>query len=480
MLVADPHPTPVLPPTFMRPRHADDEPISRTDLLDVFVAAERPDPSTHLVGTELEKFGVRVPADGGPLLPIDYGDIANVLAALCERHGWEIGPDHGIDGEVVELRRDGASITLEPGGQLELSGKPLQTIHQTCGEFTQHYRELHDVSLPLSLSWFAAGFHPFATRDELNWMPKGRYRVMREFLPTRGARGLDMMLRTCTVQANFDFASEQQCGSRMRVANAIAPMVAAMFANSPHVEGRDTGLRTARSTVWTDVDNDRCGTPDFVFDGQPFSYERYVDWAIDVPMFFVKRDDRYHPHHVPFSQFMREGFTDAQGRHHTATWADWITHMSTVFPEVRLKPFIEFRSADAVSSKYVCALPALLKGILYSEDACAELWQRLGGLDAGARAQLWFEARHAGLSSALLQPHAQRMLQLAREGLERADVRDDRGRTEARFLDRLEPLVRGGQSPADLVLEEVGGHAGRTPEGQRALVRAHYFAGVEP
>ncbi len=476
MLAIHTYEAPALP---MRPTHADDEPISRTDLLDVFTAAVRPDPATHLVGTELEKFGVRVPKDDGPLEPVDYGDIARVLAALCDQHGWTPGPDRGIGGEIIELRKDGASITLEPGGQLELSGKPLATIHQTCAEFTQHYRELHAVSLPLRLSWFTAGFHPWATREELNWMPKGRYRVMRQYLPTRGGRGLDMMLRTCTVQANFDFASEQQCGERLRVANAIAPVLAAMFANSPHVEGRDTGLRTARSTVWTDVDNARCGTPPFVFDGAPFSWERYVDWALEVPTFFVKRAGTYHPHHVPFSQFLREGFTAPDGRRHAATWADWILHMSTVFPEVRLKPYIEFRSADAVSSRYLCALPAVLQGVLYDDDALAATWSRLGGLDAGARAELWFEARHGGLASPLLRPHAAFVLAQARAGLERRNRRDDRGRTEARFLDPVDELVARGQSPADVVLETVGEHAGRTPQGQRAFVRAHYFAGVE-
>jgi glutamate--cysteine ligase len=460
-------------------QHDDDAPISRSDLIDVFAAAERPDRSTHLVGTELEKFGVRVPPHAGSLEPVSYADITRVFDGLCAQHGWAPGPDRGPNGEIIELRRDGASITLEPGGQFELSGKPLSTIHETCAEFTQHYRELHAVSLPLSLSWFSAGFHPWATREEIQWMPKGRYGVMRQFLPTRGGRGLDMMLRTCTVQANFDFASEAQCGERLRVANAFAPVVAALFANSPFVEGRDTGLRTARSTVWTDVDNDRCGVPPFVFGDAPFSYEQYVDWAIDVPMFFVKRDGIYHAHHATFAEFMRDGYVTAQGVRHTATWFDWITHMSTVFPEVRLKPFIEFRSADAVPSRYLCGLPALLLGLLYDDEAMAGAWELLGEIDAHGRAELWFDARHAGLSAPHLQRYATRLVDLAHAALERRDIRDERGRTEARFVEPLAELAASGRSPADVVLEDVGAAPGRGPEGQRRLVRSFYFAGVE-
>ena len=465
---------------IQRPRHHDDDgPISRADLIDVFTAAERSDVSTHLVGTELEKFGVRVPANAGSLEPVGFGDITRVFEGLCAQFGWAPGPDHGIDGETIELRRDGASITLEPGGQLELSGKPLSTVHETCAEFTQHYRELHAVSLPLGLSWFSAGFHPWATREEIQWMPKGRYRVMRQFLPTRGGRGLDMMLRTCTVQANFDFASEAQCGERLRVANAIAPVIAALFANSPFVEGRDTGLRTARSTVWTDVDNDRCGTPPFVFAGEPFSYEQYVDWALEIPTFFVKRRGTYHSHHVPFSQYMRDGFTTPDGVHQTATWGDWINHLSTVFPEVRLKPFIEFRSADAVPSRYLCGLPAILLGLLYDDDAGAAAWEMLGGLDANERAELWFDARHAGLSAPHLQRSATRLVELAHAALERRDIRDERGRTEARFVEPLAALAASGRCPADVGTADVGAVPGRGPEGQRRLVRSFYFAGVE-
>ncbi|MEM7151901.1 MAG: glutamate-cysteine ligase family protein [Myxococcota bacterium] len=453
------------------------EAISREELLDVFIGAERPDPSTHLIGTELEKLGVYMPPDGGPPQPVNYEEhVLPTLRALHKDFGWEAGKDRGTSGEIVELVRDGASITLEPGGQLELSGAPLTNVHETCAEFSHHYDELHSVSQSLSLAWMAIGHHPFATRDEINWMPKGRYRVMRSYLPTRGGRALDMMLRTCTVQANLDYASEVQCGERFRLANAMAPVLTAIFANSPYLEGRSAGVASLRSQVWLDVDPDRCGVPRFAF--EPFSYARYVDWALDVPMFFVKRDGVYHPHHVPFRKFLEDGFVGPDGTTHQATSHDWFLHLSTVFPEVRLKPHIEFRSADAVGSRHVCALPALVKGILYDDDAAGEAWERLSGFTYEERLGLWRDAIEHGLKSETLRSLARVLLDLSRTALDRVDIRDDKGRTEARFIDRLEPLVDQGHSPGHELLAELGDEPGRDAAGRTALVKAFHFAGV--
>ena len=458
--------------------HTPADPITLDDLVDFFGAAERPDTSTHLIGTELEKFGVAVDDIGLPLAPVRHGDhIVPVFEGLISRHGWAVGSDRGPDGEIIELVRDGASITLEPGGQLELSGKPLHNVHETCAEFTQHYEELHDVSEPLGLAWFAAGFHPWATRDDIAWMPKGRYRIMRAYLPTRGSLALDMMLRTCTVQANFDYASERQCGERLRVASAIAPVVAAMFANSAYKEGRRTDLQSVRCDVWTDVDPDRCGIPAFVFE-PGFTYDRYVQWALDVPMFFVKRDGQFHAHHAPFRTFLRDGFTDPSGHHHRALWSDWVVHLSTVFPEVRLKPHIELRSADAVGSRFVCALPALVKGILYDDDASAAAWELLAGLDAGGRRELWARACRAGLHDEGIAAMARRLIEISRTALDRMDIRDSKGRTEARFLDPLQVRVERGRSPVDDAIETLGDAPGRDPAAQHAFVRAFHFAGA--
>jgi glutamate--cysteine ligase len=456
------------------------EPARRDDLVRFFESASRPDPRTHLIGTELEKFGVVATPAGEPLLPVQYQEhVLPVLQGLVQDHGWTVGKDRGIDGQVIELRRGEASITLEPGGQLELSGAPLSDVHQTCAEFTQHYRELHAVSEPLGIAWFTIGMHPFATREQINWMPKGRYAVMRAYLPTRGAQAVDMMLRTCTVQANFDFSSEENCGRRLRTAAGVAPIVTATFANSPLREGRITGLQSTRSMVWTEVDPDRCGLRPFFFES-PFRFERYVDWALQVPMFFVKRDGRYHHHHATFADFLAHGYVDPDGKRHEALWGDWVLHLSTLFPEVRLKPYIEFRSADAVPSRFVCALPALLKGLLYDDDACAAAWELVSDLDFDARVALWHEGARHGLRSDRIREHAKRLAVIARGALDRIDIRDSKGRTEARFLDPVDDLLARGRSPADDVIDALGSvDGGADAEAQRSIVRAGYFAGKE-
>ena len=404
--------------------------LRRDQLVTYFERAIRPDPSTHLIGTELERFGLARDDQAGAYMPVRYAPhIQGVLEALVRDFGWSVGYDRGVDGEVVELLRDGASITLEPGGQFELSGAPLTNVHETCAEFTQHYNELDAVSKPLGITWLAVGHHPFATREQIHWMPKGRYAVMRAYLPTKGSMGLDMMLRTCTVQANFDYASEAQAGARLRRASALAPIVMAMFANSPLVEGKPSGRVSSRSWVWTDVDNERCGIRPFFFD-QPFSFERYVDWALDVPMFFIKREGRYFAYHQTFRHFLEQGAVGPDGNPLQATWDDWVTHLSTVFPEVRLKPHLEFRSADAVGSRFVCALPALLKGIIYDDAAGDEAMATIADLTFDARVELWHEAANLGMKSPRIHELAKRVLRYGREALDGFDVLDGKGRRE--------------------------------------------------
>ncbi len=461
------------------PTEHDSEPLTPDALVDFFARAARPDRSTHLVGTELEKFGVVFGPEGTVTTPTFEDHIAPTLSGLAEQFGWQPGSDRGIDGQTVDLVRDGASITLEPGGQFELSGAPLTNVHETCAEFSQHYEELDAVSKPLGLTWMAVGHHPFATRDQIHWMPKGRYAVMRAYLPQKGSMALDMMLRTCTVQANFDNASEAQCGERLRRASALAPIVMAIFANSPLVEGKPSGRVSSRSWVWTDVDNDRCGIRPFFFE-RPFSFERYVDWVLDVPMFFFKREGKYVAHHVPFRQFLQHGATCPSGAHTHATWADWELHLSTVFPEVRLKPHLEFRSADAVGSKFVCGLPALLKGLLYGDAAGDEAMAPVDTLEFGERVELWHEAATLGMKSPRVHNLAKHVLRLSREALDAFNVLDSKGRPESRFLDPLEPLVERGISPGEEVLEQLGDRIGTDADARRAMAAAWRFAGVEP
>ncbi|MCA9683727.1 MAG: glutamate--cysteine ligase, partial [Myxococcales bacterium] len=359
------------------------------ELVRWFEKARRPD--SHLIGTEQEKFGVALD-EHGVLAPVRYREhVLPTLEALRDRFGWKEGKDRGVHGELIALERDGASITLEPGGQLELSGAPLPTVHHTCGEFSQHYDELHAVAEPMGVAWLACGFHPFATRDEIDVMPKGRYEVMRAYLPTRGDMALDMMFRTCTVQANFDYKDEAQCGRRLRLMLGVSALITALFANSPYREGKYAGFRSLRSATWERVDPDRCGLLPFVFEGE-FSWAHYVDWALDVPMFFVKRDGRYNPYHVPFRRFLAEGFRDGEGRLHRATQGDWELHLSTLFPEVRIKPFIEIRGADSVGSRTVCALPALCKGLMYDDDARDGAWELVRDLSFEQRMEQWSRA----------------------------------------------------------------------------------------
>ena len=453
--------------------------LHRDQLVTYFERAVRSDPSTHLIGTELERFGLARDDEAGAYMPVRYAPhVQGVLEAMVRDHGWTPGSDRGVDGQVVELRRNGASITLEPGGQLELSGAPLTNVHETCAEFSQHYEELDAVSRPLGLTWMAVGHHPFATREQIHWMPKGRYAVMRAYLPQKGSMALDMMLRTCTVQANFDFASEAQAGLRLRRASALAPIVMAMFANSPLVEGKPSGKVSARSWVWTDVDNERCGIRPFFFE-QPFSFERYVDWVLDVPMFFFKRDGGYVAHHAPFRHFLEHGADTPDGQHTRATWDDWLLHLSTVFPEVRLKPHLEFRSADAVGSRFLCALPALLKGLLYDDAAGDEAMAPVDALTFDERVELWHEAATVGMKSPRVHDLAKRVLETSHRALEGFDVRDSKDRRESRFLEPLAPLIERGVSPGEDILANLE-HVGTDEAARTAIAAAWRFAGVEP
>jgi len=452
--------------------------MDRPRLIEWHANSAKPDPGDHVVGTEQEKFGICLEGPERTPAAINFEEhIVPTFAGFME-FGWTPPGRGGINGEIIALERDGASLTLEPGGQFELSGKPLPTIHDTCAEFTTHYRELDGIARKMDVAWLATGFHPFARRDEINWMPKPRYAVMRQYLPTRGSMALDMMLRTCTVQANFDYASERQCGERLRLATGVSGVITAIFANSPFVEGRDQDYASMRSRVWSDVDPDRCGLLPFALeDPAGFSYERYVDYALGVPMFFIDRGGILHMDHRPFADFLRDGFTDPDGVHHTATFADWQTHLSTLFPEVRLKPYIEVRGGDSVGSAFVCALPALWKGLLYDADAGAAAWELVADLDFAARNELWEESRKHAIRSPRVQSLAIRLIKLAREGLDRLDVRDSQGRSESRFLDRIETLVDSGRSPADVAREFVAESISRDLPPKCAMIRAFHFAG---
>ncbi len=417
------------------------------DLLAPFREAEK-GPELHAVGAEMEKPAI----DALTFAPIPYEGprgVAAILAAL-EKHGW-LAERETEGGPIIALTRGRASVTLEPGGQLELSGAPYRTVHEVADELEAHQRELAPIVKGLGLELLGLGFHPFATRAELPWVPKKRYAIMRDYLPTRGGRGLDMMLRTSTVQANLDFSSERDAMRKMRVLLALAPLVTALFANSPFVEGRRGEALSERGAVWLDVDPDRTGLLPRLFLPDA-SYTDYVEWALDVPMFLIKRGHEYLRN---TGQTFRQFWKDGMGEHH-ATQADWRLHINTLFPEVRLKHTIELRSADSQSLALAPALAALAVGLVYDPRALDELEATLGDVTHDEVAALRREVYRLGLRStfrgAPLQKLAEAVVTIADGGLERRAFADAQGKDERRHLDPLRALVLAGKTPAEALL----------------------------
>lgn len=420
------------------------------DLLEPLQTACKP-ASEFRIGTEAEKFGW-LAREAKPLPFEGEVSVQTVLQQL-QQFGWQPEREHP-QGEVIALTKDSASITLEPAGQLELSGAPFESVHSTFQEFEQHFNELHRVSKPLGITWLSLGFHPFATHDQLPHVPKLRYGIMERYLPTRGPRALDMMRRTCTVQANLDFSSEEDAMRKLRVALALQPIVTGMFANSPLYEGRLSERASERADVWLHMDPARTGILPFAWE-KDMSFRRYVEWALDVPMFLIKRDDKVIDNTTQtFREYLQHG---AHGER--ATSADWRTHLNTLFPEVRLKNTIEMRGADAQGRPLTCALPALWKGLLYSESALRRAESLISPLSAELVQRARPEISRRGLQASLLnQPlshWASEVVQIARAGLEELNVRNARGESEAVYLDPIEQLVREGRCPADVLRSEL-------------------------
>jgi glutamate--cysteine ligase len=434
--------------TQLSPRHR----LTQDDLLAPFHDALKP-ASAWKVGTEAEKFGLLTDT----LAPLPYEGprgVHAVMEALAAKFGWT--PESEYEGgDIIALKRDLASITLEPGAQLELSGAPFQSIHDTQAEWDEHLRELHVVGSELGIAWLGLGFHPFARQDELPWVPKLRYGVMREYLPRRGGRGLDMMRRTCTIQANLDYASEADAMRKMRVALSLSPVLTAMFANSPFYEGAVSDELTQRGLVWLDTDPDRTGLLPFLWESDA-SFARYVEWALDVPMFLVKRESKVvHNTGQTFRAFMRDGYGGAH-----ATQEDWVAHLGTLFPEVRLKRTIELRGADSQASALTPALGAFAKGLYYDARALGEAEALSAKLDFAQVEGMRREVAQRGLSAELagqpVRAWAEQLVAIAHAGLERlhAVEQDPRG-DETRYLAPLTALVTRGETPADALLRDL-------------------------
>jgi glutamate--cysteine ligase len=398
------------------------------------------------IGLEAEKFGLK--RDGAPLV---YEDVRAMLDELASRFGWTRYYERE-GGPLLALERDGASITLEPGSQLELSGAPFEDLHAVASEVEQHRAELAALESARGVRWLAMGFHPSASDHELDWVPKARYPIMRAYLPTRGARGLEMMRRTATVQANFDFSSEADAIKKLQTSLALAPIAQAIFANSPLRERRLIEYATWRGAVWLDVDPDRTGLLPELWRPDA-SIGDYVRWALQIPMFVVKRGERFIPAtHLTFEQYLRDGLEGTR-----ATLADWETHLNTLFPEVRLKRTLEVRSADCVPPRLGNALPALFTGILYDRealDAAHALLVPLGhDVFARARPEIARHALAARLGDQRVGDVARRVMAIARAGLARRARLDQTGRDETIYLDPVLELVEAGKCVGQALLE---------------------------
>jgi glutamate--cysteine ligase len=403
------------------------------------------------IGTEHEKFAFRL----DDLRPVPYeGEhgIGALLERLAANYAWT--PDYEGD-HVIALKRDGCSITLEPGGQFELSGALLDHLHQTCNEVNSHLAEVRAVAEPMGLGFLGLGFHPTAKREDIPWMPKARYRIMREHMPRVGSLGLDMMTRTCTVQVNLDFSSEADMAAKFRVGLALQPVATALFANSPFLEGRPSGYLSYRSHIWTDTDPQRTGQLPFVFE-DGFGFERYVDWMLDVPMYFVRRDGRYiDAAGQSFRDFLAGSLPALPGE--KPKMADWDDHLTTAFPEVRLKKFLEMRGADGGPWKRLCALPAFWVGLLYdagSLDACQQLIADWSTDDlARLRDDVSRDGLRAEIGGRTVRDIAGDLLELAQQGLRNRRRLNASGDDETGFLEPLHAVVRSGRTPADRLLE---------------------------
>jgi len=425
-------------------------PITGRDQLVEYIASGAKPPQDWRIGTEHEKFGFRLDDLRAPTYEGERG-IGALLQGMT-RFGWE--PVREGD-NTIALTRGLANITLEPAGQLELSGAPLETLHDTCCETISHLKEVKAVAEELRLGFLGMGFQPKWPRAEMPWMPKGRYKIMRDYMPKRDQLGLDMMTRTCTVQVNLDFASEAHMVKMFRVSLALQPIATALFADSPFTEGKPNGYLSYRSHIWTDTDPDRTGMLDFVFD-DGFGFERYVDYLLDVPMYFSYRDGRYIDlAGKSFKKFMQGDLAELPGAR--PTLKDWADHTTTAFPEVRLKKYLEMRGADGGPWNRLCALPAYWVGLLYDDAALDAAWDLVKDFSMDERNALRDGVPKYALKlpfrNGTVRDLALESLKIAGQGLARRNRLNSSGASEAVFLEPLIEFAQANQTPAERKLE---------------------------
>ena len=424
---------------------------SRDDLLSVFSKGEKP-ADRWRIGTEHEKFVYRVADHRAPSWE-ETGGIRDLLTGLTE-FGWQPVLEHG---KVIALTGKDGTISLEPAGQLELSGAALENLHQTCAEASRHLDQCKAIGERLGLGFLGVGMWPDKARADLPRMPKGRYAIMLNYMPKVGGMGLDMMLRTCTIQVNLDYSSEADMVKKFRVGLALQPVATALFANSPFTERKPNGYKSFRSHIWEDTDPDRTGMLPFVFE-DGFGYERYCDYALNVPMYFVYRDGNYiDVAGESFGDFLDGKLPQLPGEKPTIT--DWNDHLSTAFPEVRLKSFLEMRGADGGRWSRICGLPALWVGLLYDDQAVAEAWELVKHWNIEAREKLRRDVPKLALDATTpdgesMRELAGKVLDISAGGLTRRARLNSAGDNEGGFLDPLRDVVTTGMTPADRLLHK--------------------------
>lgn len=410
------------------------------------------------IGTEHEKFGYRK-SDFAPL-PYDGPDGIKAMLEGLMQFGWE-GKYEGdtLVGLGRSAEAGGGSVTLEPAGQLELSGAPLETIHQTCAEISAHMSQVHDVAARLGQGYFGVGYTPFWNFDTAPRMPKGRYRLMTDYMPKQGGRGTEMMYLTATVQVNLDFASEADMVEKLRIALALQPLATALFANSPFIDGKPTGNMSERSLVWTDTDPKRTGMLPFAFE-ESFGFEQYVDYALDVPMYFVVRNGEFiNTLGMNFRDFLNGELPALPGEKPTAE--DWENHLTVLFPEARVKRFIEMRGADSGPWPSLCALPAFWVGLLYDAQTQSQLVDYIADWTQEERDALRLGAPQTSLQTPFrggtLLDMAREIVPMAAQGLKNRGRGDGTGADESLFLAYLEDITESGQSSAEKLLDSYHG-----------------------
>lgn len=396
------------------------------------------------IGTEHEKFGFKKKN----LRPITFDDIQKIFIDLSIKFSWEKVLENK---NIIELRKNFSSITLEPGGQIELSGAPLKNLFETCAEVNQHHDELNEVCKKYEIEFMGMGVLPKWDLSDLKLMPKKRYEIMSNYMPKVGENGLDMMMRTTTIQANFDFSCELDMIKKFRVCQSVQPLIIALYANSPFIGGKLTDYLSFRSQIWTKTDNDRCGLLQFVYE-KNFSFERYVDYLLDVPMYFIIRNNKY----IDMSGLTFRDYLDGKTKFndkYEPHIQDWELHITTVFPEVRLKSFLELRGADGGPWSRVCALPAFWTGLLYDEISLEKVYKLIKIWSFKEVENFYKNVRIKGLKTKTpdginLIDFTKKIIELSSDGLKNRNINKN-GKTEDSFLDPLKKILEFGMSPAE-------------------------------